>query len=43
MQGFLNAHFENVADFRYLGMMAATILNFAKEELQEVVRDALEM
>jgi hypothetical protein len=38
-----NTHFENVADFRYLGMMATTVLNFTKKELQEVIWDAQEM
>jgi len=39
----LNTHFKNVADFRYLGMMATTVLNFTQKELQEVIRDAREM
>jgi hypothetical protein len=32
-----------VADFGYFAMMATTMLNFTKKELQEVIQDAQEM
>lgn len=41
--GISNTHFENVADFRYLGMMVKIILHFTKKELQEVIQDAQEI